>query len=552
MITLPILGQLVLNEILYDPPGADAGREFVEILNVGDAPVGLDSFELQAGDGAHPGTWRTAWRGSVETIAPSALFVIGGDSVAARNARLGAVLQNGPDAVRLVERGRVIDRVGYGALQDPGLFEGRPAVDLPDVSLARIPDGRDTDDNAADFQAALPTPGRRNAPRREWRVSLAEPEWTRLWPGRRLRVTARVHNTGLDALAADAWQGQGVLFPLQGEPYLDGLMRGSAVHLEATCPALTLAPRDSTACELGWTGELGLFELAFAARGADEDSTDDTRRIVLRVGAGAVLVNEILFAPAAGAPEWVELLNRDARAHDLNRWTLADATGRRATLRAARPLEPAAIAVISADTAAAIPALGPGVLRAAATAWPDLNNTDGDEGWADLLVLRDPAGIVQDAITYKAEWGRARGRSIERLTRDPDAHGLVWAACKDPSGSTPGRPNSATAPSAPGADLVLEPNPFSPDGDGREDLLGVRFEVPAGHEGFRASVYDLGGHRLRTLAADRLGPGPRQLVWDGSADDGTRLVSGAYIFHLELLGKARTSRVLRTVGLVRP
>jgi len=548
---LGLLGQVVLNEILYDPEGPDGGREFVEILNVSDSAVELGGLELEAGDGARPGTWRMAWRGTAGVLEPSALFVIGGDSVAARDAELETSLQNGPDAVRLRAGSRTLDLVGYGALQDPRLYEGRPAADVAGVSLARIPDGHDTDDNAADLRPARPTPGRRNAPGREWRVALLEPDPTRLWPGRRLGVGARIHNAGLEVLEAGAWQVRAQLFPLQGEPYLDGKRRGAPLQLEPVCEDGALAPGDSTSCELHWTGDLGLHELALSARGADEDSTDNERTLVLRIGAGAVLVDEILFAPAAGASEWLELLNRDARAHDLNGWTLADATGRRATLRAARPLEPGSLAVVSADTAAAIAGLPPQVLRAAATPWPDLNNTDGDAGWADVVILRDRAGITQDALFYRAEWGAGRGRSIERLTRDPDVRGLVWSACKDPSGSTPGRPNSAAAPSGSEPGLVLEPNPFSPDGDGRHDLLGVRFEVPAGLEGFRASVFDLGGRRRREIAADRLGPGPRRLVWDGTADDGVALDSGAYIFHLELFGSEGTRRILRTVGLVR-
>ncbi|MFQ5600859.1 MAG: lamin tail domain-containing protein, partial [Candidatus Krumholzibacteriia bacterium] len=197
-----VLGTLVINEVLYDPAGPDAGREFVEILNVSTQAVELAGVELEVGDGARPGIWKRAWLASAGELAAGELLVVGGDLVGARRFVLSASLQNGPDAVRLRRAGAVLDRVGYGALEDPDLFELRPALDVAGASLSRIPDGLDTDDNAADFRGADPTPGRRNVARRAWRVRLRAPDPTRLWPGRQLRVEVRVANVGLDDIEA--------------------------------------------------------------------------------------------------------------------------------------------------------------------------------------------------------------------------------------------------------------------------------------------------------------------------------------------------------------
>ena len=191
-------------------------------------------------------------------------FELRGDSIAARSARLVVTLQNGPDAVRLVQQGRVLDRVGYGALNDPGFYEGRPALDDPDASLARIPDGRDSDDNAADFQAARPSPGRRNAPQREWRVSLAEPDWIHLWPGRRLSVTAQVHNSGLETLEAGAWQARAELFPLP-QWTRDTLPQQKLADFVFTLLRRMVSPAGSK-----WEGELLLREIAHPTEACQE------------------------------------------------------------------------------------------------------------------------------------------------------------------------------------------------------------------------------------------------------------------------------------------
>jgi hypothetical protein len=83
----------------------------------------------------------------------------------------GAALQVGPDALDLVynhaESGPVlIDRVVYkGALDECAIAEGSPAPDAEkEWSIARVPDGSDSNDNGVDFQACdTPTPGLPNA-----------------------------------------------------------------------------------------------------------------------------------------------------------------------------------------------------------------------------------------------------------------------------------------------------------------------------------------------------------------------------------------------------
>ena len=542
----------MLNEVLYDPPGADAGYEFVEILNIGAAPVLLHEVELQVGDGARPETWRTAWRSAGQSLQPWVPWVVGGDSVRVRHAALGASLQNGPDAVRLWRAGAVLDLLGYGDLHDARLYETRPAADVSGLGLARIPDGLDRDDNGLDWQAAAPSPGRRNLPEREWRVQLVTPDPTRLWPYRALVVHARVHNRGRVDLEPGAWRARAWLRRFVTEPYLDGPGLGEPEALPVDLWSQALAAGDSVELRLPLWSSQGLLQLEVEVAGTDEDSTDNRATHVLRVGAGDVVIHEILYAPHPGGAEWIELHNRGTRPHPLQGWTLADATDKRGALRTRAALEPGGFAVLSADTLDPLEALNSATLRVAVTPWPSLNNNDGPEGVADRVVLRDAQGYVQDAVFYRAAWGAVPGRSLERLTLDADARGLLWSPSKDPSGSTPGRANSARAAPGTAVGLVLQPNPFSPDADGFEDLLTVAFEVPREAVGFEASLFDLEGRRRRWLAADRLGPGPRRLSWDGTDDQGVAVSEGVYLLRLELLGNPRPGgSQLRCIGLVR-
>jgi len=161
MLALPV----VLNEVFYDPSGPDGGFQFVELINRSPLPVALAGWRLDAGDGAGADRWRTWWSGSgADVIAPGARFVIGEGRVEPAPDRVVPIdLENGPDAVRLVAPDGTADVLGYGALTWATYFEGRPAADVASgFALARLPDGADSDDNAADwFAVSPPTPGSR-------------------------------------------------------------------------------------------------------------------------------------------------------------------------------------------------------------------------------------------------------------------------------------------------------------------------------------------------------------------------------------------------------
>lgn len=543
------LAALVLNEVLYDPPGVDAGREFVEILNVSNADVPLAGLELETGDGAHPGVWRHSWSGTGGVLAPGAFLVVGGDSIHTPE-HLAADLQNGPDALRLRQDGEVLDRLGYGALNDAAMFEGRPAQDVANAGLARLPDGRDTGDNLADFSPAPPSPGRRNQLLHNLRVTLVAPDPATAWPGRAQRARVTVRNTGGETVpswALVAWLERAVGEPVTGEPVL-----AVAETLATPGPGEAIAAHDSSVVGLEWLGSLGLVRIGAALRTADDDSLDDRASVWVRVGPGDIVINEILYAPQSGAPEWIELWNRGTRPVRLGGFTMADASGRRATLRARVDLAPGAYAIASADSTAVVAGIAFGTPRIEATPWPSLNDSDNDAGYADTVVLRDSLGIVADAIRYAAAGGE-RGRSIERQSVEPTARGVAWVPSTSQSGTTAGAKNSVNGPPRLDPRLNLAPNPFSPNGDGHDDQLWIRAEVPLGASGFRAEVFDLDGRCRRRLGADELGPGSRELAWDGGADGGASLPTGVYVLRFEWYSKSEgRHQVRRAVGLVRP
>jgi hypothetical protein len=144
---------LVINEVDYDQVGADTGG-FVEIANTGTAVASLDGVALvlvNGGDGTE-----YARRSLSGTLAVGAKLVVDVDP------------QNGaPDGLALVDTGTstLLDALSYeGAITAATIggttFDLVEGTALPadvadsntvDGSLARIPDGADADDAAADW-----------------------------------------------------------------------------------------------------------------------------------------------------------------------------------------------------------------------------------------------------------------------------------------------------------------------------------------------------------------------------------------------------------------
>ncbi len=72
---------IVISEVLYDATGADGGREWVELYNLGDTFVDLSHYSLGAGGAG----WDSATIQLIGTIAPGATHVVGGPTSDANN-----------------------------------------------------------------------------------------------------------------------------------------------------------------------------------------------------------------------------------------------------------------------------------------------------------------------------------------------------------------------------------------------------------------------------------------------------------------------------------
>jgi len=162
---------LVINEIDYDQSGTDTA-EFIELFNNGSGSLVLDGYRLDLINGAGGGA---SVYSSIDlsgmNIGSMGYFVICGDSFTVANCNLGAspatnLIQNGiPDGVALFNGTVLLDSLTYGGTIAP-YTEGVATTVLDStsvaMSLARIPDGVDTNNNFANFASGCLTPGSPN------------------------------------------------------------------------------------------------------------------------------------------------------------------------------------------------------------------------------------------------------------------------------------------------------------------------------------------------------------------------------------------------------
>ncbi len=245
-----------------------------------------------------------------------------------------------------------------------------------------------------------------------------------------------------------------------------------------------------------------------------------------------VRINEILYEPHPGEPEFVELINLHHDTVELAGWVLEDATGRIVQIGEGVRIAPEDFAVIATDST--ITNKHPHTKSKLTTsANLSLNNN------GDLLLLRDPNGVVVDSLHYLPSWhdpflgGATRGISLEKLNPElPSAAASSWSSCGAPEGATPGLPNSIAIPLGSGGEVQVMPAPFRLHAGQRAYCL-VQYRLPFRQALLTARVYSERGELIRTLAHVTYTAAEGSLVWDGRTEQGELVPPGAYILLLE-------------------
>jgi len=185
-------------------------------------------------------------------------------------------------------------------------------------------------------------------------------------------------------------------------------------------------------------------------------------------------------------------------------------------------------------------AFGDGTVYAAAGRDGLHISTDDGVTWRSVQVYRDASGnalpIRSDAGTFAVE---VIGSTVwvgtpDGLLRSDDG-ARTWTLFR--ASPAPGTTGGSTPREV---EVYAFPNPYTPRSDGD---LRVRFELTATSD-VTVRIFDVGMNTVRQLDAPARPQGANEVLWDGRAEDGSRVANGAYIYVVTAEGRQLSGSIL--------
>lgn len=424
-----LAGDIVVNEIMYSPNSSDP--EWIEIYNKSTKQINLKGYQLA----------NTTSKSKVVTktvlLNPEEYFVFTRDSsmyqIYPKASRFSVAafssFNNTSDKVVLLDSlDRTIDSLEYKISW--GGSTGK--------SLERIDWLRSSTDstNWKTSQNQLGgTPGVVNSnSQKKFDVVVSKIIYTPSAPlvGQRVKISVSASNIGKNDAAFKF-----VLNRINSDGTKQKIEESNTVTLLKTASLtyeFTFAVESITAKQV--------FEV-IADYSLDEDLSNNSITGLVRPGynSGAVVLNEVMFNPINGEPEWIELYNTSAYNIDLEEWSITDVL-----------TTPAKIKINSKDYS--FPSKTYLVIAKDSTikdfhksisgkliisSFANMNND------ADGVVIKDSRGVTIDSLLYDKTWGGENGKSLERVLIENGTNTKNnWASSKDIELSTPGKINSVS------------------------------------------------------------------------------------------------------------
>ncbi|MGV3613576.1 MAG: lamin tail domain-containing protein [Fluviicola sp.] len=249
--------------------------------------------------------------------------------------------------------------------------------------------------------------------------------------------------------------------------------------------------------------------------------------------AGDLVINEILFDPATGGSDFVEVYNRSSKVINLNGMAIAN---REDTVHFTQNyfLNPAFYVVLTPDSnyqKSTFPEAVPG--RFYKTSLPSLNN---DSSTIQLIYN----AILIDKVSYNEDWHLSliddtENKTLERINPDGvSSSASNWHTAAETTGfGTPGKLNSQYMSSGDVSSTFGTSEPiFSPDNDGFQDVLLFQYNFDVGMIA-TLKIFDNQGREIHTLFSSELLGQQGSFTWDGVAANNQKAPIGIYIAVIE-------------------
>ncbi len=257
-----------------------------------------------------------------------------------------------------------------------------------------------------------------------------------------------------------------------------------------------------------------------------------------------VVLNEVLFYPKTYGNRFVEIYNRSNKIIDLSKLQIAntDAAGNLNTAVFAQkngylffPNDYVAITDSRDNILQNYSTPNPnGVLEIGSV--PTLDDHNG------TVALINQSGKIIDELTYSDSWHypllhSKQGVSLERISSEAKTQDENnWHSAASVVGfATPAYQNSESISSISTNDEIdLEPKVFTPDDDGKNDILTIRYHLENAGYNANITVYNSLCILVKTICNNQTLEQSGFFQWDGTDTNGNKLNKGIYIVYAAL------------------
>lgn len=258
---------------------------------------------------------------------------------------------------------------------------------------------------------------------------------------------------------------------------------------------------------------------------------------------GDVVINEVLFNPAPGGIDWIEIYNRSAKHLDLTGWYLSKEKNptedHKYTIDKGHfILKPYSFLVLTANIDK-VKSNFPNTELTSCLEMSDLPKLPDQSGYISIWTSED---VKLEDLHYTNDQHNlfltdTEGVSLERISPDIPAndHANWHSASSDSGFGTPTRINSQFSKTGTKANQIgIFPKVISPDQDGFDDRLHISIINQKPGYITNIYIYNVRGALIKTLVKGRLLGTDEDISWDGFIDNGSIADPGHYILLLEL------------------
>lgn len=274
-----------------------------------------------------------------------------------------------------------------------------------------------------------------------------------------------------------------------------------------------------------------------------------------------LIINELLYEPRSTGEEFIEIYNRSSKIIELKDLWIAERDANSGEFNNPIPIAVQGRLIFPGDFI--VLTKNPELVKLEyftpnprsfikMESLPALSNSGG------TIAVVDTEVEVIDEFTYSdqlhfALLNTTKGVSLERIDYNrPTNESNNWHSAGQNVGfASPGYYNSQSRLSEASGDVVsIEPQTFSPDNDGYNDILTIacQFEQP----GYLVSIriFDSNGRFVRLIAGNYLAGAFSNFNWDGINFKGEKAPTGIYVIYTEIFNLTGEVKRFKDVAVI--